>query len=83
MFLTSIVFSPLFGKYLSVLGSDHVFVYGTLLAGSTNVLFGALQWVDGKTAFLALSFLIRITSAVGEAAFFAAIYPLAAQVNSY
>jgi len=47
------------------------------LIGLTNVLFGLLQWVEDSTSFLALSLTIRIVSAIGESAFFCAVFPLA------
>ena len=43
MFITTIIFSPIFGKYINSIGSQNLFLYGTFLAGSTNVLFGFLQ----------------------------------------
>ena len=79
VFITTIVFSPIFGTYIGVLGAKRLFVYGTFLAGAANVLFGFLQWVEGTYAFLSLSLAIRFTSAVGEAALFSSAYPLAVQ----
>lgn len=81
VFITTIVTSPIFGKYIESIGSRQLFIYGTFLAGVTNVIFGFLQWVDDPLPFLILSLLIRMVSAVGESAFFCAVYPLAAQVN--
>lgn len=75
-FVTTIVFSPIFGKYIEVIGSRKLFLYGTFLAGATNVLFGFLQWIEDQNLFLALSLSIRIVSAIGESAFFSSIYPL-------
>ena len=75
--------SPIFGKYLDVLGSRRLFLSGAFVAGATNVAFGFLEWVDGAGLFLGLSLLIRVASAVGEAAFFSSVYPLAVQVLSH
>ena len=61
-FVTTIVFSPIFGKYIEVIGSRKLFLYGTFLAGATNVLFGFLQWIEDQNLFLALSLSIRIVS---------------------
>jgi len=77
VFITTIIFSPIFGKYIGYLGSRRLFIYGTFVAGATNILFGFLEWVEDSTSFLALSLSIRIVSAIGESAFFCAIYPLA------
>lgn len=76
VFLTTIAFSPLFGKYIEYLGARRLFLYGTFLAGSTNILFGMLQWVEEASSFLILSLSIRIVSAIGEAAFFSSVIPL-------
>ena len=81
VFVTTILFSPFFGKYINTIGSRSLFIYGTFLAGSTSVLFGFLQWVNDPEAFLGLSLAIRFFSAIGEAAFFCAVYPLATQVR--
>jgi len=75
-FVTTIVFSPVFGKYIERIGSRNLFLYGTILAGATNVLFGFLQWIEDPKLFLALSLSVRIISAIGESAFFSSIYPL-------
>ena len=81
MFLTTIVFSPIFGKYLGVLGSRRLFLFGTILAGISHISFGFLEFVYDSTTFLALSFVIRIVSAIGESAFFTAIYYLITTVQ--
>ncbi|XP_040583649.1 MFS-type transporter SLC18B1 isoform X1 [Lepeophtheirus salmonis] len=78
-FITTIIFAPIFGKHISRIGSKQLFIGGTFLAGTTNILFGLLEWVYDRTSFFALSMAIRIVTATGEAAFFSSIYPLAAQ----
>ena len=59
-FVTTIAFSPVFGKYIQLIGSRKLFLYGTFLAGATNVLFGFLQWIKNPQSFLALSIIGRI-----------------------
>ena len=81
VFITTIVFSPIFGKFINSIGSRNLFLYGTFLAGSSNVLFGFLQYVNGSSEFFYLSLAVRIVSAIGESAFFCAIYPLATAVS--
>ena len=76
-----ILFIPLFGKYLNKLKAHRLFVYGVFICGAANIAFGFLQWVDTMTTFLALSFVIRIISAIGEAAFLTSLYPLATKVT--
>ena len=75
-FLTFMLCSPIFGKYIEIIGSRKMFLLGTLIAGIGNTSFGLLQWVDGKHAFLGLSLIIRIISAMAEAALFTAVSPL-------
>jgi MFS family permease len=81
VFVTTILFSPVFGKFINAIGSRNLFLYGTFLAGSTNILFGFLEYIQDPTTFFALSLAVRITSAIGESAFFCAIYPLATEVR--
>ena len=76
-----ILFIPLFGKYLNKLKAHRLFVNGVFICGAANIAFGFLQWVDTMTTFLALSFVIRIISAIGEAAFLTSLYPLATKVR--
>ena len=83
VFFTTIVFSPIFGKYIERIGSRNLFLLGTLIAGIGNIGFGFLQWVDNTYPFLTLSLIIRIISAMGEAAFFTAVYPLTVDVSSF
>ena len=75
-FLTFMMCSPIFGKYIEIIGSRKMFFFGTLIAGFGNAGFGLLQWVDGKHVFLGLSLIIRIISAMAEAALFTAVSPL-------
>jgi len=79
VFVVTIIFAPLFGKYLAKLGSRPLFLCGTLTTGTTTIIFGLLQWVEDGTLFFWLSLIIRILSAIGESAYFSALYPLVAQ----
>ena len=81
VFVVTIIFAPLFGKYLAKLGSRPLFLCGTLTTGTTTIIFGLLQWVEDGTLFFWLSLIIRILSAIGESAYFSALYPLVAQVH--
>ena len=83
VFFTTIVFSPVFGKYIERIGSRNLFLLGTLIAGIANIGFGFLQWIDKAYPFLMLSLIIRIISGMGEAAFFTAVYPLTFEVRSF
>ena len=72
---------PIFGKYIYKLGAQRLFIWGLFLAGVTNIAFGYLMYVNGAKLFWSLSLLIRILSAIGESALFAAVYPLATKVS--
>ena len=76
-----ILFIPIFGKYLHKLGAIRLFLSGVLLCGAANTVFGLLEWINDTQTFLALSFVIRIISAIGEAAFLTSLYPLATKVS--
>jgi len=77
-----ILFIPLFGKYLGVLKAHRLFLIGLFICGASNISFGFLDLVDERMPFLALSFVIRIISAIGEAAFLTSLYPLATKTSS-
>lgn len=77
-----ILFIPVFGKYLNKLRAHRLFLGGVFVCGAANIVFGFLQWVDDTQTFLALSFIIRIISAIGEAAFLTSLYPLATKTTS-
>ena len=77
-----ILFIPVFGKYLNKLRAHRLFLGGVFVCGAANIVFGFLQWVDDTQTFLALSFIIRIISAIGEAAFLTSLYPLATKVST-
>jgi MFS family permease len=76
-----ILFIPIFGKYLNKLKAHRLFLGGVFVCGAANIVFGFLQWVNEMQTFLALSFVIRIVSAIGEAAFLTSLYPLATKVS--
>ena len=77
-----IIFIPLFGKYLQILKAHRLFLVGLFICGAGNIGFGCLELVSDRLAFLTLSFVIRIISAIGEAAFCTSLYPLATKVSS-
>ena len=81
-FLMSLMWSPVFGKYIERIGSRKMFLLGILIAGIGNSGFGFLHWVEGKHAFFGLSLLIRIITSVSEAALHTAISPLTIKAAS-
>ena len=76
MYLIIMMCSPIFGKYIDMVGSRKMFLLGTMVAGLGYSCFGFLQWVVRKQMFFSLSLLLRMILSVAEAAHFTAITPL-------
>ena len=66
--LTMFLCSPLFGRYLSVIGPSFLFSTGVFTAGLSCILFGLLDKVYETNVFLGLSFLTRIFESIGSSA---------------
>jgi len=77
VFITTIIFTPLFGKYIKILGARKFLIIGSFIVGLGNVIFGFLDKVQDKNTFFALSIVIRVFTAIGESAVTPAAYPLA------
>ena len=77
--LTVFIASPLLGKYLSRLGAKRVFNAGILTTGTCSILFGLLDGIQDRTAFIGLSLLIRIVEAVGNSGFLTASFSIIAK----
>ena len=54
-------------------------ISGVMMMGSTCVFFGFLEYVNDKLAFTILSFVIRITEAIGNASYMTASFSIATQ----
>lgn len=78
--LTMMVFSPIFGKLVPILGAKLIFFSGILCAGGANILFGLLDLAEDTLIFTVLSFLVRILEALGAAAFSTASYSIVLHV---
>lgn len=74
--LTMMIFAPIFGKLVPILGARFIFFSGILFAGGANILFGLLDMVDDTTLFTSLSFVVRILEAIGAAGFSTASYSI-------
>ncbi|XP_063834249.1 MFS-type transporter SLC18B1-like [Ostrinia nubilalis] len=70
MFLTS----PIFGKFLPLMGAKFMFISGMFIAGTCNVLFGTLSLIENPTTFTWLCFLVRGLEALGASAYSTASY---------
>ena len=77
VFITTIIFTPIFGKYIQILGARKFLIIGTFIIGLGNFTFGFLSKVADKNTFFALSIVIRVITAIGESAVGATAYPLA------
>ncbi|XP_047028533.1 MFS-type transporter SLC18B1-like [Helicoverpa zea] len=70
MFLTS----PLFGKFLPMVGAKFLFTAGMFIAGACNVLFGTLALIEDTVTFTTLCFVVRGMEALGASAYSTASY---------
>ena len=77
--LTVFIVSPIMGKYLNKFGAKRVFNLGTLTTGTCCILFGLLDQFQGRTAFIAFSFLIRSLEAVGNSGFLTSSFSIIAK----
>ena len=77
VFISSIVFTPIFGKYMQVYGARKTLLFGFVVIAIGNISFGFLEEVKNKTAFFVLSILVRIFTAIGESALAPSSFPLA------
>jgi len=77
IFVLQIIFTPVFGKYLQVIGSIRLFILGVLLSGLTNIIFGFLPVIASGPVFLTASLVTRSITAIGEAAINTSVFPLA------
>eukprot|EP00092_Neocalanus_flemingeri_P083793 GFUD01105183.1.p1 GENE.GFUD01105183.1~~GFUD01105183.1.p1 ORF type:complete len:470 (+),score=83.07 GFUD01105183.1:287-1696(+) len=77
VFVLQIIFTPLFGKYIQVIGSTKLFIFGVITSGVTNILFGFLPAIKSGPVFLGASLAMRSVTALGESAMNTAVYPLA------
>ncbi|XP_023017109.1 MFS-type transporter SLC18B1 [Leptinotarsa decemlineata] len=71
--------SPIYGQHLNKLGPKLMFNGGIYTTGICAILFGLLDKVEGHYPFIILSFVIRITEALGNAAFLTASFALIAK----
>lgn len=79
--LVMFVMSPIFGKILPRVGAKFLFLAGMFIAGSCNLLFGALEYIYDYTLFTTFCFLIRGFEALGASAYSTASYVFV--INSF
>ncbi|CAG7831922.1 unnamed protein product [Allacma fusca] len=76
--LAAFISSPIFGKYLFRIGPKLVFTQSMFIGGVATILFGCLDALNDHVGFLVGSFIIRVVSALGDAAFVTASFALIA-----
>lgn len=70
--------SPIFGKYMTKIGTKFILNAGIFITSTCCILFGFLDKVEGRDAFVGLSFAVRIVQAVGEAGYMTASFTMIA-----
>lgn len=76
---TMFLISPLFGKYIILIGARTMFIAGIAVTGMTAILFGFLNYLPPGNTFFWFSVLVRILEAVGDAAFVTSSFAIAAK----
>ncbi|XP_062611583.1 MFS-type transporter SLC18B1-like [Saccostrea cucullata] len=74
--LISFLVSPIFGNYMTKIGTKFLFVAGVSVSGVCTILFGVLIYSPGGYQFILLSFLCRSLEALASAAFITASYAI-------
>ncbi|KAK8750477.1 hypothetical protein OTU49_014848 [Cherax quadricarinatus] len=76
--LTVFIVSPIYGNYLNKIGPKFMFNAGIFTTATTCILFGFLDRINNTTAFIGLSFAIRIVEAMGNSGFLTASFSIIA-----
>jgi len=76
--LTVFVTSPVFGRYVTKLVPKSMLTAGLFITGICSIFFGLIDLVEGKDAFIGLSFTIRVVEALGNSAFLTAAFTIVA-----
>ncbi|KAK6033514.1 transporter, major facilitator family protein [Ostertagia ostertagi] len=77
--LVMFVMAPIFGRYMTVIGSKNMFTLGLAITGITAILFGFLNYLPSGNIFFLASLLVRILEAVGDAAFVTSSFAISAK----
>ncbi|XP_023337240.1 MFS-type transporter SLC18B1 [Eurytemora carolleeae] len=77
VFILQIVFTPIFGRYITSIGSIRLLVVGSIVSGLANIGFGFVSDINDVQLFFWISILMRSITALGESAINTAVYPLA------
>ena len=66
VFIATMIFTPIFGKYIELLGTRWFMIGGAFLVGLGNLSLGFLDGVKDGNTFFGLSIFIRIVTAIGK-----------------
>lgn len=77
--LTVFIVCPIYGTYLNKIGPKFMFNAGIFTTATTCIMFGFLDRVNDTTAFIGLSFVIRIVEAMGNSGFLTASFSIIAK----
>ena len=77
--LTVFIVSPIYGNYLYKIGPKFMFNAGIFTTATTCIMFGFLDRINNCTAFIGLSFAIRIIEAMGNSGFLTASFSIIAK----
>ncbi|XP_023343269.1 MFS-type transporter SLC18B1 isoform X2 [Eurytemora carolleeae] len=79
VFISTILFTPICGKYIELLGARNFLLVGSFIVAIGNIAFGFLSEINNSKVFFWSSILIRVIIAIGESAMTPACYALASQ----
>ncbi|KAL5014839.1 hypothetical protein ScPMuIL_009109 [Solemya velum] len=76
--LVIFISAPIFGNYLTRIGSKFMFIAGVMVCGTCAILFGTLDRSPDGTPFIVMCFLSRSVEALGASAYITASFAIVA-----
>lgn len=77
--LSILISGPLLGRQMSRIGTKRMVNFGVMVTGVCSVIFGLLNGIQGRVAFITAAILVRCVEAVGNAGFITACFSLVAK----
>uniref|UniRef100_A0A7E4UTL4 MFS domain-containing protein n=1 Tax=Panagrellus redivivus TaxID=6233 RepID=A0A7E4UTL4_PANRE len=71
--------APILGKYMHIIGSKRMFMFGVCFTGVTAIAFGFLNLLPAGRAFFWASLGVRCAEALGDAAFVTSSFVISAK----
>ncbi|XP_063433423.1 MFS-type transporter SLC18B1-like [Mytilus trossulus] len=72
--------SPIFGNYITRIGSKFMFSCGTFVTGTCAILFGVLDRCPDGIVYIVMCFCCRVVEALGCSAYVTALFAITASV---